>query len=235
MSNLDQVRDGRLAHCYLLMPSATKVAAGSLKAGHFYYVKARGASSAVPEAYKTMKPFYCGSTAITVAEDDEVFELNAKFLSYANSKNLSYEKTTTDVTCDKDDSNNYVCDGSVNISGSINGYDLLEDGTAAIDEIRLRFRDILDTSGEEAVFKDAKLTVKDLLVFIWDAKDATTGTYVGMDFVPCFITTQTRDVAYQSGQTFNMDIQGCDSDDNGIKGQIQQAKWAGIVSDVDAA
>ena len=85
------------------------------------------------------------------------------------------------------------------------------------------------------MFKDAKLTVKDLLVFIWDAKDATTGTYVGMDFVPCFITTQTRDVAYQSGQTFNMDIQGCDSDDNGIKGQIQQAKWAGIVSDVDAA
>lgn len=235
MSKKNVVRDGRLAHCYLLEKAATKVQAGALQKGHFYYMTAKGASSSLPEGIPLMTPFYNNMDSVTVAADDEVWELNAYFLSYANSKNLSFEKTTTDVTCDKDQSNNYVCDGSINVTGSINGYDLIGDGNSAIDKIKSRFRNILDTSSSEAAYTEAKLTVKDLIVFIWDAKDAVDGEFVDMDFIPCFITSHSRDAAYQSGQTMDVNIQGCDSTDDGIKGLTQKAVWAGITSDVDVA
>ena len=232
MSNLNTVRDGRLSHCYLLEKQATKVAAGSLKPGHFYVTFAKGASSALP-SYPLKKPYYCTKTA-TVAEDDEVYELDALFLGYANNKNISMEKSTSDVTVDKDQETNYTCDGAVNVSGSINGMDLMDDNPdSGINKIRSRFSDIAIDDGDTVEFINADTTRKDLVAFIWDAKDARTGTNVAMDIIPGYLTSQSRDAAYQSGQTFDMDFQGCSSDDNGIERMYIQAKWAGIKSDVE--
>lgn len=233
MSTRNSVRDGRKAQCYLLVKDATKVAAGSLVAGHFYVTTKKGASSALP-AYPLNKAFYCKEAA-TVAADDEVFELKAFFMGFANSKSLSSEKTTTDVTCDKDESNNYTTDGSVNVSGTISGYDLIGDEHSAIEQIRTRFNDTVDDTGEEVVVNEAQTTIKDMVVFIWDAFNAKTGDIIAMDFVPCFLTTQNRDASYQAGQSFNIDIQGCDSDDNGIGRGYLTTIWAGVVADQPVA
>lgn len=231
MSKENTVRDGRLAHCYLLEKNATKMSAGNLSPGHFYVMTKKGDSSALPDI-PLLVPFYC-TKAAAVAAEDEVYEYNALFLAYANNKTLNKEKSTQDVTVDKDKDYNYTTDGSVNISGSINGYDLLGSKDSAIEKIRLRFSDVLDTTEDEVDYRPAKTTVKDLVAFIWDAKDATTGTMVAIEIIPCLITTQNRSAAYQSGQSFDMDIQGCASMDDGTTRIYQKTKWCGLKSDVE--
>lgn len=233
MSTRNSVRDGRKAQCYLLIKDSTRVAAGSLVAGHFYVTTKKGPESALPD-YPLNKAFYCKAAA-TVGAEDEVYEMKAFFMGFANSKSLGFEKTPTDVTCDKDDSNNYTCDGSVNVTGSISGYDLIGSENSAIEQIRTRFIDTIDDTGEEVVVKEAQTTIKDMVVFIWDAFNAKTGDLIAMDFVPCFLTTQNRDASYQAGQTFNLDVQGCDSDDNGIGRGYLTTVWAGIVADQPVA
>lgn len=232
MAFKNTVRDGRKAHCYLLTKASSPVAASTaLTVGKFYVATALGASSGLPEGVPVNYPFYCDS-AITLAEGDSVYELESHFMGFANDKSVSFEKSANDVTCDKDESMNYVTDGSVNVSGSISGYDLIDDEDSAITIIRRRFNDILDTSGGEAKFLEAQTTVKDLVVIIWDAFQTATGEVASMDFIPCYIISQEHGAQYQSGQSFSLNIQGCDTTDEGIKRGYQQVKWNGIADDV---
>lgn len=220
--------DGRRAHCFLLEKNETKVATGNLKMGHVYYWAEKGASSALPEAVPAFYPFYCDASAIAVAEDDEVYELVTHFIGFANDKSLAFEKAVTDATVDQDEETDYVTDGSVDVSGSISGYDMIEDEGGSVDIIRSRFTNIIDTTGDDVTFTEAKTTVKDVILFVWQAFGAEIDSVVTMDAVPCYITTNNHDSSYGSPQGLSFDFQGCASSDDGVKRAFQKAKWKNI-------
>lgn len=232
MALKNTVRDGRKAHCYLLTKASTPVTAStSLTVGKFYVATALGASSGLPDGVPVNYPFYCDS-AITLAEGDSVYELETHFMGFANDKSMSSEKSVSENTCDKDKSANYGTDGSANVTGSISGFDMIDDEDSAITIIRRRFNDVLDTTESSAKFLEAQTTVKDLIVFIWDAFQTHAGEFALMDFVPCYITSLEHGAQYQSGQSFSLNFQGCDTTDEGIRRGQQQAKWQGVTEDV---
>ena len=221
-------RDGRKAHAYLLEQDTTKVAAGTLRLGHFYFISERGASSSLVEVIPPLVPFYC-QEEMTVADDDEVFELKAYFLGFANNKSYTEEKQVNEATVDMDESSNYICEGSVAASGSISGYDMVGDPDSAVEKLKLRFNDTLDMAGDTPVYKESDTTRKDLIVLIWDAFGAKPGDITEMNFVPCYLTNNSKEAAYGSPQSLNLDFQGCDTTDEGIRRIRSIMKWAGIV------
>lgn len=230
MPKLNTVRDGRQAHAYLLFPATEK--ATKLEVGRFYYIAKKSSSSSALPSIPLFRPFFCDKAVESISDpEDEAYELKAKFLGFANNKSMSEEKSVNDVTCDKDADANYVADGSVNRSGSISGYDLLGTKDSAISIVRSRFKTIVDTSGEEVTVIESSTTQKDIVAFVWDAKDTKPGETFGIDFITCFLTTSSREASYQSGQTFNLDFQGVASSDEGILPSYQQGKFAKIIHD----
>ena len=234
MGNSNNKADGRRAHCFLLDKLEPKVAAGNLELGHLYFWVRKGASSALPEKVPVYFPFYCDST-IAVAEDDEVYELSTKFIGFANDKSVSYEKTTTDATVDQDEDTDYVTDGSVSVSGAISGYDMIEDAGGTVDIVRSRFTNIIDSTGDDVEFVEAKTTSKDALLIVWQANGAEIDSIVTMELFPCFITTNNHESSYGSPQGLSFDFQGCSTTDYGLKRGFQKAKWKGIGEDAVTA
>lgn len=226
MAKMNTARDGKMAHCFLLVKAAEK--ATKMEEGRVYAIFAKGASTTIDENLQTHRAFYCNNPVATLAEGDEVWEYSPKFLGFANDKSMDMSKEVTEATCDKDKSTNYVMDGTVDLSLSISGLDLLGTSDSGLSLLRQRFRDYLDTSGEAVEYIPAQTTIKDFIMLVWDKKDATTGGTVGIDFAPGFVTSLNREASYNSPQSASFDFQGCDTTDDGVHGQYQQARWAGL-------
>lgn len=221
MAHLNNVRDGRKAKVFLASFGTTELTTVAL--GKIYVITAKAATAS---AFGNLKvgDFYIatGSAAPTFGTGDKCIEVTPLFLGGATDKDLNFEKSTTDITCDKDAASNVTSDGTVASSGSVTCYDLLQTGDTAANRIRQKFNKMVEYAAGTPTGTELDRTEKDVLIFIWDARDLEVGEYVGVDFVPAFISSQAHGSAYESGQTFSANFTGADSDEAGHRRSYQQ-------------
>lgn len=221
MAHLNNVRDGRKAKVFLASFGTTELTTVAL--GKIYVITAKASADS---AFGNLKvgDFYValGAAAPTFGTGDKCIEVTPLFLGGATDKDLNFEKSTTDITCDKDSASNVTSDGTVASSGSVTAYDLLQTGDTAANKIRQKFNKMVEYSAGTPTGKELDRTEKDVLIFVWDARDLETGEYVGIDFVPAFLSSQAHGSSYGSGQTFTVNFTGADSDEAGHKRSYQQ-------------
>ena len=218
ITNFKDAKDGRKALCYLV-GKKTAVESGSLTVGKLYCITGKAESSSIFGNLNVGDFFYCvSSSKATLGSGDTAEEIEELFLGQATDKTLSMEKGANDVTCDKDESYNYVSDGLVNVSGSVSGFDLGEKSTAGVTELKQRFVKIQKYSDDGTIETlEPKSYEKDILIFKWNMRNITEGEEVEMDIVPCIINSMEHGSSYGSPQSLDINFQGCDSDDEGRK------------------
>lgn len=221
MAQLNNVRDGRKAKVFLATFGTTELTTVAL--GKIYAITAKADSNSV-FGKLAVGDFYIatGATAPTLETGDKCVEVIPKFLGGATDKDLTFDKSTTDITCDKDAASNVTSDGTVASSGSVNCYDLLQTGDTAANRVRQRFNRMVEYAAGAVTVTELDRTEKDVLIFVWDARDLEVGEYVGIDYVPAFISSQAHGSAYGSGQSFNINFTGADSDEAGHKRSYHQ-------------
>lgn len=207
------VKGGRQSVVYLASSAEEK--ATTIKRGKFYWIAAKAATGSIFGDMKVGRAFYAAKESETLAEGDECYEISLELLGQANSKELSFSKEAMDVTCDKDDLANYSSDGIVTISGSVNGYNLADRGYTAIKKLRQMFSDVTVITSEGITTYEANTTKKCVLFFFWDIRDAKDGDTVMVHQVPAFVTEMGLGSEYGIGQTMDLSIQGCASDEEG--------------------
>lgn len=221
MAHLNNVRDGRKAKVFLASFGTTELTTVAL--GKIYVITAKASSDSAFGNLKVGDFFIAtGSTAPTFGTGDKCIEVTPLFLGGATDKSINFEKSTVTVTCDKDNSANVTSDGVVAGSGSVTAYDLIQTGDTAANRIRQKFNKMVEYASGTPTATELDRTEKDVLIFIWDARDLEVGEYVGVDFVPAFLSSQDHGSSYGSGQTFGVNFQGADSDEAGHKRSYQQ-------------
>jgi len=224
MAQLNNVRDGRKAKVFLASFGTTELTTVAL--GKIYAITAKASgTSGFGNLVKGDFFIATGSTAPTLETGDKCVEVTPLFLGGATDKDINFEKSTVDVTADKDNANNVTSDGVVASSGSVNAYDLLQTGDTAANKIRQKFNKMVEYTSGVPTGTELDRTEKDVLIFIWDARDLETGEYVGIDFVPAFISSQAHGSSYGSGQTFTVNFTGADSDEAGHRRSYQQIAY----------
>ena len=221
-------RDGREAKVYIAKtPSPEQVTSGALKKGNWYRIDEKDTSStALGKDTKVGDVIYVDNTGITLATSDKVTPIEWLFLGEATGKSMSDSKSVADVTCDKDDSANNVCNGIVSTSGTINGHDLLDpDEASGINYVRQLFSRMIVYKGGVPTVVEKDKSSKVLLLFMWDARDVEAGELVACDIMPAFITEKSRDAQYGSPQSMNISFTGCDTDDEGRRKSYQQITY----------
>ena len=109
MAYLNNVRDGRQAKVYLLEILSATVT--TLTLGKIYAITAIG-SSTIFGNLKVGDFFICtGTTAPTLGTGDACLEVAPHFFGGATDKDLSFEKSTAEITCDKDSAANVTSNG----------------------------------------------------------------------------------------------------------------------------
>ena len=226
MAYLNNVRDGRQSKCYLLSVGTTAITSSFVKGKIYVYAKKDGTAPAFTGLNQGDFFVFNKAADPTLGTNDVIYEVTPKFLGGATDKDISFEKSTTDITCDKDASTNVTSNGIVTSSGSITAYSLIQSGDTAANLIKKRFNDMVtyDSSG---VPTSAGLdrTEKDILLFIWDARELNTGEYVEIDFVPAFLSSQAHGSAYGSGQSFTINFSGADTNELGYRRSNQQFEY----------
>lgn len=219
MAYLNNVRDGRQAKVYLLEHGTTS--ASSITLGKIYCITAKGTTSVFGNLNVGDYFIATGSSAPTLGTGDTCVEVTPKFFGGATDKDLSFEKSTAEITCDKDSAANVTSNGVVTGSGSITAYDLLQTGDTALNAVKKRFNNVVTYAAGTPTGAEADRTEKDVLMFLWDARDLDDGEYMAFDFVPCFITSLGHGSAYGSGQTAPVNFSTADTDEAGHRRSYQ--------------
>ena len=234
MAYLNNVRDGRQSKVYLLEFGTTAVTSlTTANIGQLFCITAKDSSASIFGNLNVGDFFICldiGTGTPHVAAvpamgaGDKLVAVTPKFLGGATDKDLSFEKSTQSVTCDKDEAEVTVSNGVVAISGSITAYDLIQTGDTAANRIRQRFDKMVTFNTTTGVPTAASLdrSEKDFLMFVWDARELNDGEYVTINFVPAFLSSQGHNSAYGSGQTFPVNFSGSDADEQGHKRSFMQ-------------
>ena len=214
MGKYNTVRDGRMSYSYLVEEDTKAVT--SLEVGKLYHITKKASTGSVFGDVLLNKAWYCAKTA-TLAEGDECHALKLGFLGFVNNKSLNFSKETQDVTVDKDGSKNYITDGNVESSGTLEGYDLMQEGAdSAINKIRSRFTSVILVGADATTYIESDTSASDVILIVWDARDLKTGGIFEADLIPCFITSQDRSASYNSPQGMTLNFQGKDSSDDGL-------------------
>lgn len=223
MGHLNNVRDGRQSKVYLLKFGNS---GATIEKGKIYAVTAKATTGSKLGNLK-VGSLFVAMDDITPASGDTVELVSPKFLGGATDKDLSFEKSTSVITCDKDYAEVSITDGKIASSGSITAFDLLDsDMDSAINEIRAKFNDVV-TYGADGTpsVKSGDRSAKDVLMFLWDSRDLNEGEWVAVDFVPALITSQGHAASYGSGQTMPLNFTGNDTDDFGHKRSYHQFEY----------
>ena len=219
MAYLGNVRDGRQAKVYLLEHGT--VAASTLTLGKIYAITGVGTTTIFGNL-KVGDYFICtGTAAPTLGTGDSCVEVTPHFFGGATDKDLNFEKSTSDITCDKDASQNVTSSGVVSGTANITMYDLLQTGTKAINNIKQRFNQMVEYASSVPTSTELDRTEKDVFMFVWDARELNTGEYMAFDFVPGFVTSLGHGSAYGSGQTSPISISCADTDEKGHRRSYQ--------------
>jgi hypothetical protein len=223
-SNFSQARDGRMSLAFILEPESSPIeGTGALSVGDMGFILAKASSG----AFKDLKvnSFFIANKSTTLTSGDKFVKCKALFLGQATSKSVSMSKNVTDVTIDYDGATNNVTDGTVSSSGSISGSYVTESlkVESGVNLLKSRFSDIVEIDAEGAVTKmEADTTNKDILLIIWNGRNAKVGDMLEMEVIPALFSNLSKDGSYNSSQTFNVDYTGNFSDENGYIGGIYQ-------------
>ena len=247
MAYLNNVRDGRQSKVYLLKHGTTpKTSLATTDIGKLFCITGKDSSSSAFGNLKVGDYFICldiGTGTPHVAAvpalgtNDELVAVTPQFLGGATDKDLNFEKPTVEITCDKDDAQNIVSNGVVVISGSIQAYDLLQNGDTAANRIRKRFNKMVTMNKATGIPTAEELdrTEKDVLMFVWDARELNEGEVIGIDIVPAFLSSHGHGSAYGSGQTFPVNFSGSDTDEQGHRrGYYQLDYFAELGAEIDS-
>ena len=192
----------------------------SLEVGKWYVATSKATTSSGIDAFKIGRPFMA-KTAISLAEGDNVEELTdfwdkTNIVGFANSKSLSFSKSSFDVTTDGDDYYDKITEEQVEVSGSFDGFKYLgvtsED--SAITKINRIFTDItIQTSeGDKVLERENKALY---LVFLFSKTLPKSGDILDATFVPVYLTSNAENAAYSSGNTQNISFEGAESSEFG--------------------
>lgn len=230
--------DGKKANVNLGI-AGTLVSTGELVPGNLYSIASLATESSAiatavqdaetEKAYEVGDFFVCPSTGITLAVGDSVYPIVEKFMGFANGKSLSKSKDTIDVTCDKDETiKSFISAGLVGVTGTINGFDLVQLGKdSAINILRREFGDVFLES-EANAGKMIKLPKTDntyLLIFRWRDKGLKAGDVYDMDVLPAIFNSLENSAEYGSGKAFNIGFTGCDQDSLGRQAAYLAMKY----------
>lgn len=220
---LQQAVDGRQALAWLLEPKSGDVA--SIAVGEIVFITGKKAEGSAFGEVGIGKPFInATSGAISVTGEDKCVKVNPYFMGFATDKSLNKSKNTTQVTTDYDEKDNYVSDGITNISGSVSGSFMIEGAKYATTMIKRRFGDVIDMTGTGATVLKAQTTEKDLIMFVWNARDAKVDDVLEIEIVPALITSMAIGGSYGSSQSFNIDFTGNSTDENNFEGATIHVK-----------
>ncbi len=223
-SNYSQARDGRMSLAFILDPAASPTeGTGSLTVGEMGFILGKSSSG----AFKDLKlnSFFIANKSTTLTTGDKFLKCTPLFLGQATSKSVSMSKNVTDVTIDYDGATNNVTDGTVSSSGSISGSYITESlkTLTGVNLLKSRFSDIVEIGADGTVEAlEADTTNKDLLLIIWNGRNAKVGDMLEMEVIPALFSNLSKDASYNSSQTFNVDYTGNYSDENGFIGGIYQ-------------
>lgn len=218
-----QVRDGRQSLAFLC--EIGEESTTSLAAGDIVYITAKASTQSVFGDIPVMSPFIAVKST-TLASGDKCKKVTPLFLGQATGKSVSASKNTTDVTIDYDGATNSITDGTVSTSGSISGSNLTEDLTdtkSAINILKSRFGSLtqVDKTGT-ITYKAAETTEKDILLIIWNGRQAKIDEMLEMEFIPVLFSNLSKGGEYGSPQSFDVDYTGNFSDEAGYTGGLYQ-------------
>lgn len=218
-----QVRDGRQSLAFLCEIGEETTA--TLAAGDIVYITAKASTQSVFGDIPVMSPFIAVKST-TLASGDKCKKVTPLFLGQATGKSVSASKNTTDVTIDYDGATNSITDGTVSTSGSISGSNLTEDLTdtkSAINILKSRFGSLtqVDKTGT-ITYKAAETTEKDILLIIWNGRQAKIDEMLEMEFIPVLFSNLSKGGEYGSPQSFDVDYTGNFSDEAGYTGGLYQ-------------
>ncbi len=223
-SNYSQARDGRMSLAFILDPAASPTeGTGSLTVGEMGFILGKSSSG----AFKDLKlnSFFIANKSTTLTTGDKFLKCTPLFLGQATSKSVSMSKNVTDVTMDYDGAANFTSDGNISSSGSISGSYITESlkTLTGVNLLKSRFSDIVEIGADGTVEAlEADTTNKDLLLIIWNGRNAKVGDMLEMEVIPALFSNLSKDASYNSSQTFNVDYTGNYSDENGFIGGIYQ-------------
>lgn len=233
-----QARDGRQSLSFILVPDKeTPVSgiSGSLKIGDIVVITGKAASESVFGDVAVNK-FYIVNKALALKEGDSCFKCTPHFLGQATGKTVSASKNITDMTIDYDESTNNVTDGIVTKTGSISGALITEDieSEGGVNYVKNRFDDIIqiDADGTSQV-KEADTTGKDILMIIWNGRNAKAGDLLEIEIMPVLFSDLSTGGEYGSAQSFDVDFSTCYTDDNNYTGaRYQVANAEGLLPSI---
>lgn len=220
--NLSQVRDGRQSLAFLC--EIGDAVTNTIPAGKIVYITKKAESDSAFEGVPVMSPFVAVKE-ITLKTGDEAKVVEPLFLGQATSKSTSSSKNTTDVTIDYDGATNNTTDGIVSTSGSISGSNITESlgAKSAINILKQRFSSMTEIDADGTVtYVPANTTEKDILLIIWNGRNAKVGEMLEMDFIPALFTSNSKGGDYGSPQSFDVDYTGNFTDESGYMGGTLQ-------------
>ena len=222
-----QAMDGRQSFAWILdvaTEDTTASTSTSLEAGKIVIVTGMADSDSGFGTNKSMinKPVLV-SKPLTLKTGDKYRLCTPIFLGMAKDKSLNKTKNTQDVTVDADGATNNVCDGLVSISGSISCSFSVDGEGYASNYIKKRFGNIvkIDNTGKPTL-TEAITTEKDLVLFAWNARNASASDIIEFDVVPCLFTGINHSASYGSSQSFDIDFTGNATDENGYEAATVQ-------------
>lgn len=236
MAGNAQARDGRKSLAFLLTPDdLTQAKSDALAIGDIVVIASKAGTAAADSAFGDIPVhhIFIANSAVTmktktvgsVTTNDTYYKLTPRFLGQATGKTVTESKNVTDVTIDYDSATNNVCDGIVTKSGSISGALVTEalDSTSGVNYLKRRFDSIQEVDGEGNItYSKSETSLKDLLMIIWNARDAKVGDLIEMEIIPALFTNLSKGGQYNSSQSFDVDFSGNATDDNGFEGDIAQ-------------
>ena len=178
-NNQAQARDGRESLSWLIVLGSDTVSgsSGSIAVGDVAVITGKAASESAFGDIPIGR-YFMANAALTLKEGDSCIKCTLAFLGQATGKSVEESKNVADMTIDYDESTNSVTDGIVTKTGTISGALVTESLTSetGVNLVKLRFGSIaeLDESGT-ITYKEADTTAKDVLMIIWNARNAKVG------------------------------------------------------------
>lgn len=211
---------GRDAIAYSLAKgAAVSGTSGALLKGVWYYVMARDASSLIPANVSVGRAFLCSQAVSALAADDSVIPLTASMYGFVKDKTLDATKTAVDATTDMDDESDFISDGLVGKTGTLNGLDTDNAPTAGL---KTQFyHTITATAGTEGaadtLTETPISTPKQLIMVNWSGRDPVEGENIEVDIMPVIFTSASQGASYGGVKSLNFNFQVTADDGEGCK------------------
>lgn len=205
---------------------------GALAKGVWYYVLARDTSSLIPAGPSVGRAFLCSLAVAALAAGDSVVPLTPSLLGFVRDKTLDATKTAIDATTDIDDESDFISDGLVGKTGTLNGMDTNDSPTVAL---KAQFyHTITATAGGEgeadALVETEISTPKQLIMINWSGRAPVEGEPLDVDIMPVLFTSASQGASYGGVKSLNFNFQVVSDDGEGCK----PTHYTGLFRDVAA-